>query len=131
MSTCRNILLHSTSSNGHIHQHTYAKPFGTDAPTTEIETDDNIITFTGGPNTNANATDSSAQNSSAFEVSFELILGTTVAGFVALILLLTVVAIITIIVKKRRKKMKGFSVVDQGAAFSNQVYMNPDTSMLP
>ena len=96
---------------------------------TEIETEDNIVTFTGGPNTNANTNDSSAQNSSAFEVSFELILGTTVAGFVALILLLTMVAIITVIVKKRRKKMKGFSVVDQGAAFSNQVYMNPDASM--
>ena len=67
-----------------------------------------------------------AQNSNLIEDSTVVIMGIVIAVSVGALLILLVTSIAIVIVKRQRKrnKIKGFTVVDPGEAFSNQVYMN-------
>lgn len=96
---------------------------GTDAPSgTGI-----ILTF--GPNIpiiSKENTEAPALDSSLIAQSSLVIMGTVIAVSAGALLILFVTSIAIVIVKRQRKrnKTKGFSVVDTGEAFSNQVYMN-------
>ena len=97
--------------------------------TTEDEdATETILTLTGvGPMTSEGNTNAPAQGSSLVTGISALILAVIITVSVVVLLMLFVAVTTIVIVKKKRRKMKGFeNVVDSGAAFSNQVYMNRD-----
>ena len=78
------------------------------------------------PVTSEENAEAPAQNSSVIAKSTLVIMGIVIAISAGALLLLLVTSIVIVIVKRQRKRnrVKGFTVVDPGDAFSNQVYMN-------
>lgn len=78
------------------------------------------------PVTNEENAEAPPQNSSLIEDGSLVIMGIVIAVSFGALLILFVTSIVIVIFRRQRKrnKIKGFTVVDPGEAFSNQVYMN-------
>ena len=92
-------------------------------PTTDDGDQNKVLTFTG-PLTSEGGTDTTAEDSGLITGISALIMAVIISVSVIVSLMLIVTTTCIIIVKRKRRRMNGFNVVDSGAAFSNQVYMN-------